>query len=64
MAALKKSDERKVAIGRLIRERTAVSNRWIAERVCLGHVSRVSRYCSSGAAEGRTAALIRDILAD
>jgi len=43
---LKRNDQRKVALTRLLRERTSVSNRWIAAKLELGHVSNVSRYCS------------------
>lgn len=43
---LKRGDERKAAIARLIRSRTTVSNQWIARALALGHVSTVSRYCS------------------
>jgi putative transposase len=43
LAGLKKSDPRKVAIATLIRRRTTVPNRWIAQTLQLGHVSRVSR---------------------
>jgi hypothetical protein len=43
---LKRNDRRKLAIGRLIRTRTSVPNKWIADELSLGHVSGVSRYCS------------------
>jgi hypothetical protein len=45
LGRLKRSDSRKLAIARLIRGRTSVSNQWIAEKLSLGHVSSVSRYC-------------------
>lgn len=64
MAKLKKNDVRKIAIGRLIRRETAVDNRWIAGRVGLGHVSRVSRYCSGADSPSEIAALIERILSD
>ena len=40
---LKKGDQRKLAMGAMIRKRTAVDNAWIARELHLGHVSRVSR---------------------
>lgn len=43
LAKLRKNDARKVAIAALIRRRTAVPNAWIAAKLELGHVSRVSR---------------------
>jgi hypothetical protein len=43
---LKRSDSRKLAIAGVIRGRTSVSNQWIAQKLSLGHVSSVSRYCS------------------
>jgi len=45
LGRLKRSDSRKLALARLIRSRTSVSNRWIAQKLSLGHVSSVSRYC-------------------
>jgi hypothetical protein len=48
----KRSDPRKVAIARLIRSRTSVSNQWIVRELSLGHVSNVSRYCSARATKG------------
>ncbi len=64
LSELKKSDARKIAIGRLIRQETAVDNRWIAGRVGLGHVSRVSRYCSGEVSSPETRALLTRILSD
>ena len=49
---LKRSDSRKLAIARLIRNRTSVPNQWIVRELSLGHVSNVSRYCSRTAAKG------------
>jgi hypothetical protein len=40
---LKKSDSRKMALAALVRRETAVSHRWLAQRLCLGHVSQASR---------------------
>jgi hypothetical protein len=41
LSGLPKGDRRKLALARLIRRQTAVANAWIAERLHLGHVSRV-----------------------
>src|SRR5882724_133583 len=46
LRAIKRNDARKLAIARLIRTRTSVSNQWIARELALGHVSSISRYCS------------------
>jgi len=43
LGGLKKSDERKLAIARVIRQRTTVANSWLARELALGHVSAVSR---------------------
>jgi putative transposase len=39
---LTKGDVRKLALGRLIRSRTAVPNAWLARELSLGHASRVN----------------------
>jgi hypothetical protein len=51
LARLKRSDPRKLAIARVIRSRTSVSNQWIAQKLSFGHVSSVSRYCSGNERE-------------
>jgi hypothetical protein len=43
LEGLPRGDARKLALARVIRERTAVPNAWIARELSLGHVSRVSR---------------------
>ena len=43
LGSLKKNDQRKLVIARLIRRRTTVPNEWIARSLHLGHVRRVSR---------------------
>src|SRR6266853_356325 len=48
---LPKSDLRKTALASLIRERTIVSNQWIAKELHLGHVSRASRCWRTGDSE-------------
>ena len=54
LLSLRKGDHRKLAIARVIRERTAVSNAWIAEALSLGHLSRINH--SSPAHEPKVAA--------
>ena len=44
LAVLKRNDPRKLAVARLIRTRTSVSNQWLAEALSLGHASSISRY--------------------
>ena len=39
---LQKGDARKAALAACVRAETAVPNHWIANRLCLGHVSRVN----------------------
>jgi REP element-mobilizing transposase RayT len=48
LAALPKSDERKIILASLLRERTSVSNHWIASRLSMGHPGSVSRMTSAG----------------
>ncbi len=43
LPALRKGDERKLVLAALVRQRTNVSNAWLAETLQLGHISRVSR---------------------
>ena len=50
LGGLKKNDERKLAIARVIRRRTTVANSWLARELELGHVSAVSR-CLKGSGE-------------
>ena len=59
LVALKKSDERKAAPAAYIRTRTAVSNQWIAQTLCMGHVSRVNQ-CARKA----PAALLQQLTAE
>ncbi len=47
LGGLKKGDERKLAVALLIRRRTAVPSRWIAEALHLGHVSRLTHAAQS-----------------
>jgi hypothetical protein len=43
LAKLRKGDERKVLVARLLRQRTAASNPWIAKRLAMGHSGSVGR---------------------
>jgi len=43
LAKLPKSERRKVALASLLRERSSVSNGWIAARLVMGHPGSVSR---------------------
>lgn len=53
-AALKKSDPRKVILAMAIRERTSIDNRWVAERLAMGHPTSVSRLVSAGRKDKQT----------
>ena len=44
---MKKNEERKIVIGKLVRKHTLASNGWIAARLQMGDPSRESRYCGS-----------------
>ena len=43
LSALRKGEERKVVIAVLLRKRTSVGNRWIADRLVMGHTGALSR---------------------
>jgi putative transposase len=62
LAQLRKNDARKLAIARLIRRRTAVSNRWLASELALGHVSAVSRCGHANEETSSSEAKLVDIL--
>ena len=48
LAAMPKSDVRKVVLAILLREMTTVSNDWIGTRLVMGHPGSVSRLISAG----------------
>ncbi len=57
MAKLPKSDDRKVVLAALLRDRTSVGNSWIAKRLSMGHSGSVSRLigaCRKSAELGST----------
>ncbi|MBG7607824.1 MAG: hypothetical protein IZT59_07360, partial [Verrucomicrobia bacterium] len=43
LSKLRKGDTGKVLVAVLLRERTAVGNRWVAQRLAMGHTGSVSR---------------------
>ena len=43
LAKLRKGDPRKVLVAALVRKNTSVSNRWLADRLAMGHTAGVSR---------------------
>ena len=47
LSGLRKGDWRKVLVAVLLRERTSVSNRWLAERLVMGHTGALSRLIGS-----------------
>jgi hypothetical protein len=62
LSRLKKGDPRKLAITALVRQRTTVSNAWLAERLHLGHASRVSQACRDPEAQKLAKKLAAEIL--
>jgi len=48
LAALRKTDPRKVQLAILLRSHTSMSNAWIAEHLAMGHPGSVSRSVSAG----------------
>jgi REP element-mobilizing transposase RayT len=44
---LPKGSAQKIAIATVVKQRTAVTNAWLAERLNMGAATRVSRYCGS-----------------
>ena len=55
LAALAKSDERKIQLALLLREKTSVTNDWIANRLVMGHPGSVSRMISAGRSDKKMA---------
>ena len=47
-----KGSAEKIALASVARQRTSVTNAWLAERLSMGAATRVSRYC--GEAAGRS----------
>ena len=43
LAELRKGDPRKVLVAALLRKCTSVGNRWLAQRLAMGHTAGVSR---------------------
>ena len=54
---LAKSDRRKAAVASLLRERTSVSNGWIAARLAMGHPGSVSRMLGACKSDAETASI-------
>jgi hypothetical protein len=48
LAALSKSDKRKILFACLLRDRTSVRNHWITSRLSMGHSGSVTRLISCG----------------
>jgi hypothetical protein len=65
LAALRKSDSRKVQLAILLRTHTSVSNEWIAQKLSMGHPGSVSRSVSDGRADntmGKSIKIIEGML--
>ena len=61
LAALTKSDERKVLLAILLRTHTSVSNQWIAEKLAMGHPDSVSRTFSASRTDKSMAKSIKKL---
>jgi putative transposase len=61
MAKLPKSDDRKVAVATLLRDRTSVGNSWIAKRLSMGHSGSVSRMIGSCRKSGGLTSTIKQL---
>ena len=55
LAALAKSDRRKIGLAGILRAKTSVGNGWIATRLAMGHPGSVSRMLSTGRAHSNLA---------
>jgi hypothetical protein len=56
-----KSSVTKIALARVIKEKTTVTNAWIAERLKMGASTRVSRYCGQAPERAEVQELIAQI---
>lgn len=61
LAALRKTDPRKVRLAILLRTHTAVGNRWVAEKLAMGHPGTVSRAVSEGRAREEVLKPIKEL---
>ena len=52
LAELRKGDPRKVLVAAFIRKHTSMGNRWLAQRLAMGHTAGVSRLISTFRLEG------------
>jgi hypothetical protein len=65
LAALRKSDSRKVQLAILLRTHTSVSNEWIAQKLAMGHPGSVSRSVTDGRADntmGKSIKILEEML--
>jgi hypothetical protein len=63
LGELKKNDLRKIALARLIRNRTTVTNEWIARALAMGHACAVSRSLRAGGEAAAEEAALTSALA-
>jgi putative transposase len=61
LTALPKNHPSKVALAAFVKARTTVANRWLGERLAMGHASRVSRYCQNAGTKPEVAQLMRTL---
>jgi putative transposase len=62
LAKLPKSDRRKAAVATLLRERTSVSNGWIAARLAMGHPGTVSRMLGACKSDTEVASIKNELV--
>lgn len=59
LSALPKNHTAKVALAAFVKARTTVANRWLGDKLAMGHASRVSRYCQNAGTDPEVARLVR-----
>jgi REP element-mobilizing transposase RayT len=61
LACLRKSDARKIQLAILLRTHTTVSNRWIAQKLAMGHPGSVSRSVTDGRTDKKLMNAMKEI---
>jgi putative transposase len=61
LSKLRKGDAGKVLVAALLRELTAVGNRWVAQRLAMGHTGSVSRLVGAFGKEKKNLRKLRDL---
>lgn len=61
LSLLRKGDERKILIAIVVRKHTSASNRWLAERLAMGHPAGVSRLITTWKQNGAGLKALKDL---